>query len=312
MGKELSRSEFLKVVSIATAGLVIPPDFPAGVEKPRVLNPLVDANKLPSIEYHSPNFKTVGDKIMTPEVFEAQLDWLKDTNYYTPTSSEVYKYLKGEKILPHPSVMLRFDLGIDKLDENGEKSIWLDVFDNLEKRGLHAHMYLIPDTIEYFENGLKWEDIATYVKKGVISACSHGLKDHPDYRKISENYALESMRISKDNIAKGLLSGGVVNPQILGFAFPFDSVPENPQELIEKGGYYFFAGGTRKNGNNAAIYGNIDEGLPCIYPYVYEENLEAIKINSIRYLKKISKNGKNKGLRKIFSFLLSEEQPYVQ
>ena len=35
-------------------------------------------------------------------------------------------------------------------------------------------------------------------------------------------------------------------------------------------------------------------------------------IEVIRYLKKISKNGKNKGLRKIFSFLLSEEQPYVQ
>jgi peptidoglycan/xylan/chitin deacetylase (PgdA/CDA1 family) len=292
----LTRRDFLKVAGMySLAATIWPPDrpFPNFKERPvlKKPNPLTEAVKLPSLEYHDPNFVASKDAFMTPDVFLAQLDWLKKANYYTPTAEETYGFLKGEKLLPNPSVVIRFDLGVDKMDKEKNKSVWPDVFENLKKRNLHALVFFIHSAVESVENGLTWKDVVRYVENGTISVCSHGLKDHPDYKTIPHDYALFSMGTSREALIQKLKDAGIKNPQVFAFAFPFDSVPENAQKLAEDTGYSFYAGGTKKNGMNAADFANLNDGLSCIYPYVYKADLEFRKDNANNFLPLIQIKG---------------------
>ncbi len=79
---------------------------------------------------------------------------------------------------------MRFDLGTDKIDPSTGKSYWYEVFQNLEEKGLHGIIFLIPQAVESLPNGIDWKTIADYVNRGVISIGSHELPDHPDYRSI--------------------------------------------------------------------------------------------------------------------------------
>ena len=297
----------MKISGLALGAIAMSPyDWGKGTESeghPESPNPLIHAVKLPSLEYHDPCFNA-GDATMTPEIFSAQLDWIKKAKYHTPTSLETLKFLKGEALLPIHSVALRFDLGVDKVDENG-KSIWLGVLDSLKERNLHAMVFVIPDAIGKVENGLTWKDLADYQKAGTISVCSHGLEDHPDYRHIHEDYAITSLKESKEKIIKGLSENGITNPQVLAFAFPYDSIPENASELIKKGGYSFFAGGVRKNGMNASSYNALGGGLPAIYPYVYREDIEIIKENANNFLPLLTIKG---GLSFVNTLISNENQ----
>jgi hypothetical protein len=288
--EQITRREFLKVAGLYSAAVAF---WPPGEQLPTNLkekivskepNPLMDSVRLPSLEYHDPNFIAAKDSLMTPEVFTAQLDWLKTAGYHTPTAGEIYDFLKGEKLLPHPAVAIRFDLGVDKLDKDKEQSVWLDVFENLKRRNQHALIFLIHSAVGSIRNGLEWRDIAKYVKSGTISVCSHGLKDHPDYKTIHHDYAIFSMKSSREELTRKLKEAGVENPKVLAFAFPFDSVPDNPQKLVEETGYLFYMKGVKKNGMNAANFGNLEEGLPCIYPYVYKADLEGRTDNANNFL----------------------------
>ena len=275
----ISRKEFLGLSRLVAAGMLLPDLNLGTTEKEIKPDPFQNAVRLPTLEYHDPNFNA-GDACMTPEVFEAQLDWLEKAGYYTPKAEEVAGFLKGEKLLPYNSVVIRFDLGTDKLDPDTKKSVWPQVFENLRKRNLHALIFLIPDTVGTLKDGLSWHDLAFYTNSGTLSICSHGLADHPNYQSISEEYALYSMQTSRKRIETGLKEGGVANPQVLGFAFPFDSVPSNAPELVEKAGFKFFASGVKINGLNAAEYKDINEGLPVIYPYVYRRDIQSREENA--------------------------------
>jgi len=286
---KISRREFLKLASLGAIASFIPERLESKIDltskplKTAEKNPipesdkaLKEAFKLPSIEYHDPYFKAAGKRIMTPEVFQSQLDWLKTSDCYTPTAQEVAGYLKGEKSLPFNSVVLRFDLGTDKINPETQKSVWLEIFKELKERNLHALVFLIPTTIGSLteKGGLTWSDITDYIKSGTISVCSHGLADHPDYRHISTDYALSSMLDSKEKITQSLKEAGINNYPVLGFAFPFDSVPENALNLVKTAGYKFFAGGiAAKIGQNAALFGKEETGLPCFYPYIHTDEL---------------------------------------
>lgn len=287
MERNITRRDFLKSVFVFGASL----PFIGRIERfVEVLpNPLQNAVKIPSIEYHDPNFKSV-DAIMTPEVFSAQLDWIQKAGYHTPNANETLAFLNGKGLLPIKSVVLRFDLGVDKTDENG-KSVWLNTFEMLRQRNLHGLVFLIPEAVDSIVNGLTWVDLAKNIDNGTISICSHGLKDHPDYRHLDKKYALYSMRESKKAIRESLSRVGIDNYSVLGFAFPYDSLPQDPHDLVKEAGYYFFAGGIVRKGENAAHFGDIQKGIPSIYPYVKGKTLESIKENSANNLALVSIKG---------------------
>lgn len=284
----ITRREFLKLTSVTAASVFLTTfkhTLPEGPlergARHEIINPLIDAVKVPTIEYHDPDFKAV-DACMTPEVFLSQLDWIKEAGYFTPNAERTSKFLDGEKTLPNPSVILRFDLGVDKIDEEKGQSVWIDVFEALKQRNLHALIFLIPDTIGSKKMGLKWEDIAKYVKDGVISPCSHGLPNHPDYRHLDKEEAIYEMRTSRERILANLQKAGV-NSRVLGFAFPYDAVPKEAKKLTKEAGYSFFANSTRKNGQNAAEFGKSSIGLVNLYPYVYRKQIEEVEKYSSIY-----------------------------
>jgi len=79
---------------------------------------------------------------------------------------------------------------------------------------------------------------------------------------------------SREKIIQSLREAGINNYPVFGFAFPFDSVPENALNLIKTAGYEFFAGGiVAKIGQNVAFPGKEETGLPCLYPYIHADEL---------------------------------------
>ncbi len=87
------------------------------------------------------------------------------------------------------------------------------------------------------------------------------------------------MRTSRETLLEMLKKSGVKNPQVLGFAFPFDAVPDNAQELTKEAGYEFCTGGTTKNALDSTKFGS-SKTLASIKALVGREQLEKNEIQT--------------------------------
>ncbi len=71
-----------------------------------------------------------------PEIFEEQLEFLKDNNYVTVGTDDFYNYLSGKATLPERAILLTMD--------DGRKSVWTYGFPILKKYGFCATVFVIP------------------------------------------------------------------------------------------------------------------------------------------------------------------------
>ena len=217
-----------------------------------VANIPYDANQtIAVIEHHNPSYGVndgeYGPAYMTKEVYEAQLQYLKNNGFYTPSEEEILGWLEGKHGLPQKSVIFRIDLGLPRKDyEEG--------FQLLEEYGFRAVLFVltahIPD--ESSENKVGWDTIKNYVDRGILIPGSHGTY-HPDYSEIPENEAkwdaLNAKAIIEDKLER----------EIYFFAYPYDS--EAHEEILLK--YFKMLFGSYKNRAFA--------GSPLVgtrYPYV--------------------------------------------
>jgi peptidoglycan/xylan/chitin deacetylase (PgdA/CDA1 family) len=121
-------------------------------------NPSPLRDEVPVFMFHSVEAKT----------FTAQLNFLQKNNYKTLTLPDFMAFLKGEKQLEQPSVLLTFD--------DGHKS-WYDLaFPLLKSYGFHAVGFLVPAYIrEQPEPGswLSWPEIMEMEQSGFMQFESH-------------------------------------------------------------------------------------------------------------------------------------------
>jgi len=195
--------------------IFIEPTFEAS-ENSEIVNILFDPNQtIAVIEHHNPSYGVndgeYGPVYMTREIYEAQLQYLKDNGFYTPSEQELLGWLEGKHGLPKKSVIIRIDIGLPKKDyEVG--------FQLLEKYGFRAILFIltthIPD--QSTEDRLGWDKIREYVSREVLIPGSHGT-NHPDYSEISENEAKWDALNSKQIIEEKL------GRKIYFFAYPYDS-----------------------------------------------------------------------------------------
>ena len=215
------------------------------------------ASRIPAIEYHGTSYSGGPTIQMQPDWFLAQMQWLGDNGYKALTNDEMLQFVQGLARPPKKSCFLRFDVGLAILSDIRDV-----ILPALQKFNFHATFFVLTTSIQEkpYKNCVTWDNLRAWDQTGLVEFGSHGVS-HPDYRKAATPTRLWDLRMSKRTIESKL------GHPISFFAFPYDSVPNHPDQLLKLYDYRLgFAGYTRLD-RSVQFNDPAPFGLPCYYPY---------------------------------------------
>lgn len=215
--------------------LVIPvrPVNPRGVRADGV-------QTVPILAYHRLGARP-GKMVLTPEQFEAQLEYLRRNDYRVIRLSEFAEFLEGRRALPRRSVVITFD--------DGHVSGYQHAFPLLVKYGYPSTFFLYTDFLGAKE-ALGWAQIREMAASGLVDFQSHS-RTHANLSvRLSEESERQyrsrldgEVRGSRDVIQRNLQ----VKP--VHFAYPFGDASQATLDALGRGG--FRLGLTVNPGGNA-------------------------------------------------------------
>ncbi|MCS6992862.1 MAG: polysaccharide deacetylase family protein [Anaerolineales bacterium] len=220
------------------------------------------ARRIPAIEYHDTEYKGGQTVQMTTPWFLAQMEWLNDNGYYTLNNEEMLRFVQGEYQPPKRSCFLRFDVGMPIY-----RNLQEVIVPTLVRYGFRATFFVLTSAIKESSNtnDVCWSHLREWEQTGLIEIGSHGVY-HPDYRTAST-----ATRVWDARESKRIIESQLGHP-IRFFAFPFDSVPNNPGALLKLFGYQLgFAGNSRIKDRSILFKDPNPYSLPCYYPYSYRK-----------------------------------------
>ena len=196
-----------------------------------------NASFIPILLYHAlaPEAEELhlDNKMVVPaEEFEAQVAWLKERGYTTPTLAEFGQWLSGERHLPKKSILITFDDGYRSVLEYG--------FPVLKEHGFSAIVFIIgerPDGPTAGKRHLSWEDIKTMAESGLVEFQSHTYDGHgiisgsPEILEWKTSDFIEDLRKLEGRFHSHDL------PLPWAFAYPFGAVSDWMPAVLEEQGY---------------------------------------------------------------------------
>jgi N-acetyl-anhydromuramyl-L-alanine amidase AmpD/peptidoglycan/xylan/chitin deacetylase (PgdA/CDA1 family) len=215
------------------------------------------AKRIPIVEYHDSEYQMSKNQIiMTTEWFQEQMDWL-DQNNFTPLSAEeLVGFVNGTFFAPERSVVLTFDVGTGEAENFKEV-----IIPALREHQFIGLFFVLINAItdDGSNNTVTWSELHQWQEDGIISVQSHGVY-HPDYQLLNFNQMLWDAKTSFDIISEK------VGIEPLIFAYPFDSVPEETDLVMERAGYQLALDGHRLE--RSVLREDPDRyALPRYYPY---------------------------------------------
>jgi hypothetical protein len=239
---------------------------PTATTKPRLtgleIESQIAATKIPVVEYHYIGYHA-GGVIETEDAFNSEMDFFKQNGFNTITDVDLAKFLAGEATFPVKTFALRIDQGAANF-EPFETMLGI-----IRDHGFSAMVYVISGE-NYTDE--QWGKLVNWCNEGLISIGSHSIV-HSDFAKLSPTAAYNEALGSKRAIEQRLADLGVVT-ELVSFAFPSDSVPDNV-DFVRRAGYKFCLGAPRRVEETSATTGNYL--VPCIYPYVLQKDLDTLK-----------------------------------
>lgn len=183
--------------------------------------------RLPILVYHivRPSYPSDSNAVraiaVTPETFDLQMKYLKDTGYHVVQFSDLENYFANNTPLPSRAVILSFDDG------------WSDqftyAFPILQKYQYHATFFVFTNAIGH-RGFLTWDNLHTLVAGG-MSIGDH-TRSHPYLTSITSTSTLwNEIDGSKLLLEKNL---GI---SIGEFAYPFGRYDPAIMSLVRKAGY---------------------------------------------------------------------------
>lgn len=158
---------------------------------------------------------------VTEKEFEEKLIFLKENNYHTITTRELYSFIKGDFIPKSPTIHLTFD--------DGHKSIYEIAFPLLKRYGFCITIFIVPTYMDK-PNWLTWEQVDEMNKSGLIDIQSHTL-EHKKISKMQASAIFCSLTQSKKILEERL------NKPIQHLAYPFGRGSSLAQTLSRKAGF---------------------------------------------------------------------------
>jgi N-acetyl-anhydromuramyl-L-alanine amidase AmpD/peptidoglycan/xylan/chitin deacetylase (PgdA/CDA1 family) len=215
------------------------------------------AKRIPVVEYHDSEYQMAKNQIiMTTEWFQEQMDWLDENNFSTLNAEELLGFVNGTYAAPERSVVLSFDVGTGEAENF--KGV---IIPALKEHRFTALFFVLTNAIteDGSNNTVTWSELRQWQEDGIVSVQSHGVY-HPDYQLLNFNQMLWDAKTAFDIISEKI----GVEPLI--FAYPFDSVPEQTDLVMERAGYQLALNGYRLE--RSVLREDPDRyALPRYYPY---------------------------------------------
>jgi N-acetyl-anhydromuramyl-L-alanine amidase AmpD/peptidoglycan/xylan/chitin deacetylase (PgdA/CDA1 family) len=219
--------------------------------------PYTPAKRIPILEYHHSEFKMADSQvIMTTAWFTEQMEWLDENGFSTLSAEELLGFVDGTITPPKQSVVLTFDVGTPEADNFKDT-----IIPTLREHDFQALFFVLINAItqDGSEDTLTWSDLREWQEEGIISVQSHGVY-HPDYQLLNYNQMLWDAKTSFE-----IISSEMGEPPLI-FAYPFDSVPEETQLVMEGAGYRIALAGHRLD-RSVQAHDPDRYALPRYYPY---------------------------------------------
>lgn len=138
---------------------------------------------IPILCYHNLNPTRVGSMNMTPERFESQMKYLKDSGFTIIPLQEAVAYLQGKSSsLPTKSVVITAD--------DGWKSVYTYMLPIVKKYNIPVTLFIYPQTISAGKNSLTWDELKELKQTGLFDVQSHTY-DHPNFKKAKQRMSSE-------------------------------------------------------------------------------------------------------------------------
>jgi peptidoglycan/xylan/chitin deacetylase (PgdA/CDA1 family) len=206
---------------------------------------------VPILCYHQfARTKSSSYMFVTEEMFERQMEYLKNNGYHVITLRQLYDFLEGRRRPPKKSVVITID--------DGWKSAKTIAWPILKKYGFPAVLFVYTDLIKAKESSLtlSWADLREMKASGVFEIQSHTVT-HADLTKISDDQLMielgESQRIIKKMTGEA--------PEFV--AYPYGVFNKKVLEVMRSFGYK--GGLTVIRGPNAFYYSAFSLNRSMIY-----------------------------------------------
>lgn len=183
--------------------------------------------KVPILTYHyignNPNPQDLArDNLsVSPDKFEAQMEYLSEEGFYTLTLDEMYQALKTGSTLPPKSVILTFD--------DGYIDFYLNAYPVLVKYQLKATVF-IPTGLMDQGYYLTWTQIREMSSSGLISFQSHSVS-HKDLSSLDHDQLFFQLRESKKTLEQ------VLGKRVNFLAYPYGTSNSDVWQATKEAGY---------------------------------------------------------------------------
>jgi peptidoglycan/xylan/chitin deacetylase (PgdA/CDA1 family) len=173
-----------------------------------------------------------GKVSVTPEQFEAQLDWLRANDYHVVRLADLEAFMAGRQPLPQRSVVLTFD--------DGYESVFSRAFPLLKRHGMPATVFVYTDFIGA-RDALSWADLEEMLRSGLVDVQAHS-KSHVNLVELAREQSgppyrerLESeLKLPRALIERRL---GAAGADVRDFAYPYGEANPAVLDAMRREGY---------------------------------------------------------------------------
>ncbi|MCX5704978.1 MAG: polysaccharide deacetylase family protein [Candidatus Omnitrophica bacterium] len=182
---------------------------------------------VPILMYHSVN--PVSDKernrlIVSPEIFERQMRFLKEHHYNVVSLDSLIPILEEKKKIPPKTVAITFD--------DGYKDNYIYAFPVLKKYQFSTTIFIIVSEVgRSLNDRLDWGQIKEMQDSGLVIIGSHAIGPDPLYKMKTEKELRRQIFDSKKILEEKL------GREVLAFSYPEGMFDQHMKELVKGAGY---------------------------------------------------------------------------
>ncbi|MEK7653176.1 MAG: polysaccharide deacetylase family protein [Patescibacteria group bacterium] len=183
------------------------------------------ALKVPILIYHyieeQDNTKILAGLYLSPNIFENQLETLKDHGFQPIFARELGEVLENGGVLPKNPIVLTFD--------DGYADFYYNVFPLLKKYDFKATLFVIVSAIG--QSGYVSENqIREMNQSGLVEIGSHTL-NHVSLKFIDDEKAKTEIFESKRKLER------IISEEVKSFAYPYGFFIDRDEQLVREAGY---------------------------------------------------------------------------
>lgn len=184
------------------------------------------------LEYHHVSDKTPKSTSISPERFNAQMNYLASNNFHVVPLTELTEQLRRGEKLPDKTIAITFD--------DSYASVYHTAYPLLKKRGWPFTFFVNTDAVGTSDLFVNWDQLREMARNGVTIANHSTAHNHLVRLKDGETRRQWRQRITKEiELAQEKIDKEMgAAPKI--FAYPFGEYDVHVQKILKKMNYIAF------------------------------------------------------------------------